>query len=304
MDQENIIKENNEISIIDLLAVVIRFRKLIIFGTLIPTIIAAVYLFVVKPRITPVVVQPEPYEEVKALYTIRLYYPQAKLYEGIAVNFNRHWDFNARILFDFINPTIIGPLYEENQFADTCKKGEGENYVTPLIKVGQITCANSYDTTYLITFNMPINSEEKLNDFVNSFIEYEHNLIQEKYLEDHIELLQVRMQRKLKEVENADPKTVNFDEIQRAKDILQDIETYKRENKPFYEIEGKPVIERTVITPEPISVKRDSPKKIIIVSLGSFFIFIFISFFINAIKSIKADPEASRKIKDAWISGK
>ena len=292
-------KENEEISLIDLLAVVIRYRKLIILGTIIPIVLAALYLFVIQPKRKHVT---QANEDVKAVYTVRLNYLPPKLYEGITQNYYRWWDWNTRMLQDFINPTIIGPLYEENQFANSCEKGQGENYVKPLIKEGKITCINSVETTYTITINMPITSEDKLNDFMEAFIQYEHDLIQEKFMGDHIELLKERCERKLKEVENANPQTVNFDEIQKAKDILQDIETYKRENKPFYEIQGKPVIERTVINPA--SSKKANLKKMLIVAFGSFFVFVFLAFLLNAIHSIKEDPEASKKIKDAWDNGK
>lgn len=289
-------KENEEISLIDLFTVVIRYRKLIEIGTLIPVILAALYFFIIKPKKMAAI---QPYEDVKAVYTIRLNYMPQKLNEGITQNYYRWWDWNGRILQDFINPTILGPIYEKNQFAAACNEGEGEAYINSFVKNGKITCVNSIDTTYTATINMPVSSEEKLNDFINSFIEYEHDLIQEKYLGDHIELLKERCERKLKEVENANPETVNFDDIQKAKDILQDIETYKKENKPFYEIQGKPVIERTVI-----NSRKANIKPMLIVAFGSLFVFIFIAFLLNAIHNIKEDPEASKKIKDAWVNGK
>ena len=108
--------------------------------------------------------------------------------------------------------------------------------------------------------------------------------------------------RLLKDMEKANPQTINFDEIQKAKDILQDIEKYKKDNKPFYEIQGKPVIERTVIYPE--SSKKNNLRNMLIVAFGSLFVFIFIAFLLNAIRNIKEDPEASKKIKDAWVNGK
>ncbi len=289
-------KENEDISLIDLFTVVIRYRKLIVIGTIIPVILASLYFFIIKPKKMAAI---KPYEDVKAVYTIRLNYMPHKLNEGITQNYYRWWDWNGRILQDFINPTILGPLYEKNQFAAACNEGDGEKYINSFVKNGNITCVNSLDTSYTITINMPVTSEEKLNDFINSFIEYEHDLIKEKYLGDHIELMKERCERKLKEVEKANPQTVNFDEIQNAKDILQDIETYKKENKPFYEIQGKPVIEKIAI-----NSKKASLKPILIVTFGSLFVFIFIAFLLNAIHDIKEDPEASKKIKDAWVNGK
>lgn len=293
--------ENEEISIIDLFAVLIRYRKLIILGTIIPSAIAAIYLFIVKPRITTSV---QAYEDVTVTYTVRLNYMPQKLIEGIGQNYNRWWDWNGRILYDFINPTIIGPLYEKNQFSAECAEGTGESYIKPFIDSKKINCVNSLDTTYTLTINMPQISEEKMNAFMTSFLQYEHDLIQNSYMGNHLELLTERCQRKLKEVQNANPSTVNFDEIQKAKDILQDIETYKRENKPFYEIQGKPVINKTLIQPSNGLSGSAKIKRFLIVFFGSLILFTFIAFFLNIINSIIKDPEASKKIKDAWNNGK
>lgn len=293
--------ENEEVSLIDIITVLIRYRKLILIGTLIPTIIVAIYLFFVKPKIKP---KMQPYENTTITYTIRLNNIPQKLIEALIQNYNRWWDFNGRMLQDFINPTIIGPLYEKNQFSEECAEGAGETFIKPYIDSKKITCSMSLDTSYNITINMPVTSEEKLNDFMNAFIQYEHDLIQDIYIRDHIETLLERYQRRLNEVQNANPNTVNYEEIQKAKDIIQDIGTYKRENKPFYEIQGKPVIQRNVIYPNNDVPKKVKIKRLIIALIGSFCIFTFIAFLLNMIQNIKEDPNASRKIKDAWYGGR
>ncbi len=297
MENQKKINENEELSIIDLLTVVIKYRKLIIIGTIIPVVFAALWFYVAKPKLKPL---PAPTTNVKAVYTIRFNYMPQKLVEGIGQNFNRWWDWNGRMIFDFVNPTIAGPLYEKNQFAGAVAEGQGEGYLKPFIDSKAILCENSLDTTYKITISMPSVNTEILDAYIKSFIEYEHNLINEKYLENNIAVLEERCNRMLKEVESANAKTVNFEEITKAKNILEDIEVYKRNKKPFYEIQGKPVIETTINYP----ATPNNTKKMLIVIVGSFFIFIFIAFVLNAIQNIKADPESSKKIKDAWDSGK
>ena len=105
-NQENI-KENEEISIIDLLAVLIKYRKLIIIGTVIPTVVAALWLFVAKPILKTVEI-PEPETETKAVYTIRLTHMPQKLYDELWRNYVIGWDFNGRIINDFSNPVLMG----------------------------------------------------------------------------------------------------------------------------------------------------------------------------------------------------
>lgn len=47
-----------------------------------------------------------------------------------------------------------------------------------------------------------------------------------------------------------------------------------------------------------------SAKKIIIVLFAALFLAVFLAFALNAVENIKHDPDASKKIKDAWIQGK
>ncbi len=304
MSNQEIVTQKNdeEISIIDLIAVIIKYRKLIIIGTIVPSIIVAIWLFIVKPILKPEVL-PETKTETTANYTLRInYYPQ-RVYDAIGTVYNSWWDLNSRLLYDFINPTIMGPIYEKNQFADPVAEGEGEKYIKSFIDKKFISCVYYIDVTYLITIKMPISSVDVLTQYIEDFIDYEHNLIQEKWIGDHLELLKERYQIRLNEFEKADPKTVNFEEVQKAKETLQDIELVVKDNKPFYEIEGKPVIDVKTITPEP-PAKENKIKSIIIVTFSALLLFIFIAFLINTIQNIKADPESSKKIKDAWISGK
>lgn len=297
MENQVTTNESEELSIIDLLTVVIKFRLLIIIGTLLSIILAGLYFYVYKAKKNP---PAQPYENVKAVYTVRLNYMPQKLVEGIGQNYNRWWDWNGRILFDFVNPTIAGPLYEKNQFAGAVAEGQGEEYIKPFIDSKAILCENYMETTYKITVSMPSINTDTLTEYVKSFIDYEHNLINSKYMENNIEVLEKRCKRMLKDVENANPKTVNYDEITKAKNILEDISIYRSNNKPFYEIQGQPVIERTLVQP----AKANYTKKMLIVVVGSLFIFVFIAFVLNAIQSIKADTESSKKIRDAWNSGK
>ncbi len=57
---------------------------------------------------------------------------------------------------------------------------------------------------------------------------------------------------------------------------------------------------------QPLAVKQQllSAKKIIIVLFAALFLAVFLAFALNAVENIKQDPDASKKIKDAWIQGK
>ena len=53
-----------------------------------------------------------------------------------------------------------------------------------------------------------------------------------------------------------------------------------------------------------IPVAQGRVTKLIIVAFAAFFVTIFIAFVLNAVSNIKADPQASKVISDAWRAGK
>ena len=321
-NQENI-KENEEISIIDLLAVLIKYRKLIIIGTIIPAVIAALWLFVAKPILKPVEIpEPETKTETHISYTVRVNYLPSVVYDSLAKYSGGSWDIHGRLINDFTNPNVIIPLYVKNQFiniddikdfnnkeikdvnADKENK-DVDKYITHCINDKLMTLSYAMETSYIITINMPVNSLEKLEAFINSYIKYEIDLIDEHLMGWRLDYVEDLCKRKLSEVKNAAPNTVNFTEIQTIKDTLDGIENWKKLNKPYIEIAGDPVIDTktTTITP-PAPPKEPKVKELIIVTVASLFIFIFIAFLLNAIQNIKDDPVSSQKIKDAWKAGK
>ena len=76
--------------------------------------------------------------------------------------------------------------------------------------------------------------------------------------------------------------------VRQIKEFLEDYNTLlNRELEPF-------------VVLEPLG----RLKKLIVVTFAAFFVLIFIAFLLNAIENIKQDPDASGKIKAAWIGGK
>lgn len=322
-NQENI-KENEEISIIDLLAVLIKYRKLIIIGTIIPAVIAALWLFVAKPILKPVEIpEPETKVETTVVYTIQNYQLNTIVNDALWKYTAGSWNIYYSLINDFVNPTIIIPLYLKNQFIslddikdfndnnevkdldDENENKDVEKYIKHCINDKLMTLSYTTDLSYIITINMPVNSLEKLEAFINSYIKYENDLIDEHLTGWRLDYVEDLCKRKLSEVKNAAPNTVNFTEIQTIKDTLDGIENWKKLNKPYIEIVGAPVIDTktTTITP-PAPPKEPKVKELIIVAVASLFIFIFIAFLLNAIQNIKDDPVSSQKIKDAWKEGK
>ena len=79
------------------------------------------------------------------------------------------------------------------------------------------------------------------------------------------------------------------------RDLLKDIEMYKEKNINIFELEKEPFV---------LSIAQGRLKKLIIVVFAAFFLLVFLAFARNAVQNVKADPEASKIISDAWNSGK
>lgn len=306
MENQEIKRENEEISIIDLIAVLLKYRKLIILGTIIPTVCTVLWLFVAEPIIKNKIKIEQTTEiktETKVVYTVQQNYKKPKVYSGLADYCGKGMDVGGTFIKDFQNYKILTPLYEKYKFADTVTNEDTEVLIKNWIKNQQFSCVASDNNTFTITIFMPIKSLDQLELFIQSFVQYEIDFMEKMLFGENLDYLEARCRRRLSEVENADPKTVNFTEIQYVKDILEDIEFSRNENKPSFEILGKPVIEKSTITP-PAPPKEPKVKELIIVAVASLFIFIFIAFLLNAIQNIKDDPVSSQKIKDAWKAGK
>ena len=78
-------------------------------------------------------------------------------------------------------------------------------------------------------------------------------------------------------------------------DISSDIKSFKTKHDEFV----KSLDDAFVVT-DPAG----RAMKFIIAVFASFFVFVFISFLLNAVANIKTDPYASNLIKKAWDEGK
>ena len=99
----------------------------------------------------------------------------------------------------------------------------------------------------------------------------------------------------LEKIEKSTAQVNDLSTIQNLRDLLKDIEMYKEKNINIFELEKEPFV---------LSIAQGRLKKLIIVVFAAFFLLVFLAFARNAVLNIKADPEASKIISDAWNSGK
>ena len=293
--EENV--QNNdydeEISLIDLFAVLIRFRKLIILGTAIVTFLAAVYLYVL-PKFKPVKVS----NGLTVTYFLELNNLLNSDNNGLkrlGVSFNlsdevaKFFENYPALAKEYKKYPFLGngpenPI-EFNQFIMNIfenhigKKSENESSKPVVLS------KKAGDVLYL-ECNVPAEIYEGnvLKDFVSDYVSYINAQLDNLALES--------IANSYREYEDSN---VN----QNVKEAMHDIDVLKNTAITFVKLQDEPFV-----VLQQIGKGRNNAKTLIIVFFAAAFLFVFIAFAKNAVINIKNDPESFQKISDAWNNGK
>ena len=141
---------------------------------------------------------------------------------------------------------------------------------------------------------MPIEKLDTGTDFVKEIVSIDNESVL-TVLAETIPLLESNTKESLDKIEKSTARVNDFYTIQNLRDLLKDIEIYKEKNINIFELEKEPFV---------LSVPQGRLKKLIIVVFAAFFLLVFLAFARNAVQNVKADPDASKIISDAWNSGK
>ena len=300
---ENNYNDEEEISLIDLFAVLLRFRKMIIIGTIAVTFLAGLYLFVL-----PKLVSSLNNKNVTVTYTVELKTFPRTISNGLS-NLGLSYDFASNLTYAFRNYPSIAKEYKKNPFMgeDYPKDSREYNYfIKDLVNTKKIGISNNIGNSYSLNFEVPEEGLDVLDSFVKDYLGVLNEGVTSKTSES-IDELEKKTRESFKELTETSKKSsssssssssISFGDAateQALRETLQDIDNLKKKPVVFYTIDDEPFI---------LNVAQGRTKKLIIVFFASFFIFIFIAFAKNAVKNIKEDPEASRTIKSAWDSGK
>ena len=300
---------NDEISIIDLFSVFIKYRKLIVFGTLIFSILIILVITIFNGNSA----------KKDDLYSVEFTIP-------FLINKN---DVNTLIDYDFANDTVL-KLKNVNTVANINKDFNVFNYnfnnqifdqLSYNKFIYDILQKKYYDvklngTKSAIILTVKTNSIETSEKFVANIV----NSVNEEYYDFLLPLVSNKLDVLNNILDNANGienntiilNIANPDEILNNKKDLKNTNTFISENELFKEQLGLQTILKNDIeifdtVKNPLILKQDV-KSIytiyIVVVFGVFFCFVFLAFLLNALKNIKADKISSEKIKLAWISGK
>lgn len=281
----------DEISLLDLFAVLVRYRKLIVLGTGIVTLLTILWLFIL-----PLFAKKSSVQNAKVTYTVRV--------KSIPISISERLPNSKEITPIYLAtystqrlPFLVEKIKENNVFSDTNDMTDYEfnAYVQGLIKEKTIEIESSpLGTEYSIILKIPINSIGDGTKLVNSIISDADKEIQNYYI-PLIKTLQQNTEVSIQKAMSLQTGASDISSLQSLQEFATDLQEFIGSFDGFLSLRGEPFV-----VPE----GRGRVKKTVIIFLAAFFVFVFIAFLKNAIGNIKADPVSSKLIADAWKAGK
>lgn len=294
---ENQIEHNQngdeEISLIDLFAVIIRYRKLIIIGTLVITFLAGLYLFVL-----PMVVPSSSKKVSTVTYSIDVNRLPLTVERQLPNPVGGANLISGLFMSNVRNVPFFASVYKEHMIFstnDTMPESEaGFNLmVQEIIEEKKVVMRHGpLGTTIEIDVEVPDANIDKVRPFISDLVTLT-NADLSRYMLPQLEELRKTTSETITIMEKQVSMLGNStQDLQR---ILLDLDTYMANLKDFVWFDGAPFI---------VPVAQGRMTKLIIVAFAAFFVTVFTAFVLNAINNVKADPQASKVISDAWKAGK
>lgn len=280
------VQKNQEISFIDLLAVLIRYRVLIILGTLIFTGVAVLYT-VILPTFFPSLNT----RSIAVTYTLETRELPSDVQRILS---NSQASITLLTMSRLQNQSFFAEQYKK-LFED--KKNIPKDDYEYNIMIQQYQ-KNNYSVskgeipgTLFVTFTIPDTEEyrEKVFSFMEDSIDLINSELKSTIMPQINAMLTLLKEIDMKENTNQERNMSTY--LQDQKNMLQ-LEYVVKNYDSFVEADDIPYI---------VPSQQDSKLfTIIIVAFASFFLFVFIAFTLNAVKNIKQNPQARQTISDAW----
>ena len=287
------VTEDDEISLLDLFAVLIKHRFMIVFGTIFVFVFTCLKLFVL-----PLLSTEKMNRNVSIEYRISVKQLPTALEQEISSSKNMGIvKMMAESQFlDIIS--VVEEIKKINPYSsDDSNKLNGYEYnsfVRDLMKSKKYEAKSApVRNEIILNIIVPESNIEEANRFVQSLTAKNNKELEDYFFPtiDAFEKSRRNAYEKLTESSESSSKS----DIQTVLLILNQIDEFRSEYTSFLSCTADPFI-----IPEPLG----RAKKTIIVTFATFFILVFIAFLLNAIDNIKQDAEASEKIKSAWVGGK
>ena len=290
---ENKESTEDEISLLDLFAVLIRYRKTVIFGTGIVTFLAIFVLFIM-----PLFIKKASVQTAKVSYNVTV--------KSIPISISQRLPNGKEISPLYLAtystkrlPFLVEQVKKNNIFSHSPTSDMSDYqfnaYVQGLLKENKIQIESSpLGTEYTINLIIPISSIDDSGVFIRSII-YDIDAELQSYYFPLIKTLEQNTEVSIQKAMSLHTDSTDMSSLQSLQELATDINEFTETFDGFLNLRGEPFV-----VPE----GRGRVKKTIIIFLASFFVFVFIAFLKNAIANIKADPASNKLISDAWKAGK
>ena len=253
-------KEEDEISLLDLFLVCLKYRKLIIFGTLSCMIAFSVFFFI-KENINPS-------KNISVVYTVK-----AKVIPPSLGSYMKKSGSLIQFARDKMNNLNFIAKANKSSYVFGGEGKSGYEYFDAVNKSKEAAKFTIDEVKFGLESEVKANIDEELFSAYEAFF---HTMLDEINKEAGNYFLSLF----------SDSLLSNVNE-----DIESEVNSYIINNSPLIYIDEEPVF---------ISTATEGGIKIfIIVFFASFMITIFLSFLLNAINSIKQDKEAMEKVYSA-----
>lgn len=253
-------KEEDEISLLDLFLVCLKYRKLIIFGTLSCMIAFSVFFFI-KENINPS-------KSISVVYTVK-----AKVIPPSLGSYMKKSGSLIQFARDKMNNLNFIAKANKSSYVFGGEGKSGYEYFDAVKESKEAAKFTIDGVKFDLEYEVKVDIDEELFSAYEAFL---HTMLDEINKEAGNYFLSLF----------SDSLFFNVDE-----DIESEVNSYIINNSPLIYIDEEPGF---------ISTATEGGIKIfIIVFFASFMITIFLSFLLNAINSIKQDKEAMEKVNSA-----
>ena len=290
--------ENNnedEISLIDLFAVLVRYRKLVVIGTLAVALTAFAWLFVL-PKFVPSLN--------KKTLTISYALKTERLPSSVAFSVNYDILLTAKNYMNDVR-VLADAQREFSIFADEKKVPSVSAYnkqIQDAIDKEKFVAKRSpIADTIAVTCKIPIEKEDFADDFIKKIAKMASDYIEADLmpeintLEDNADMILEKYGDVGLSEKKSSSSSSSSSSFTNYADISSDIKAFKLKHDMFVQF-----LDDAFVITDPAG----RTIKFIVATFAAFFIFVFIAFLLNAVANIKTDPYASNIIKKAWDEGK
>lgn len=290
-------KQDDEISLIDLFAVLVRYRKLIVIGTFVVTFLVGLYLFVV-----PVLFPSLSKQKMQVMYNVQVNELPSALGQEFfgsssSTSSKERTSVQSLVVNSMTNLSNFAAIYKQYPAFSSSKLPDGyeyNSYVRELIQKGTFDVkASEIGSSIQITLDVAEKNLETATALVHAVVS-QANTDLENYI---IPKLKADMNALRTSVENLQQLSSGFDSeiLQEQLKELGQLSNFIATYSSFCAVSGEPFI-----VPE----GQGRLIKLVICCFAAFFVLVFTAFVKNAVANVKADPQASKTISDAWKAGK